>query len=121
MQRELRVKMREQTVDRIIAGDPGVAVTGVAVMMMATYAGLREAVARGCNFIISHESTFFSHQDETESLLHDEVYREKLAYIRGQGLAIYHFHDQWHDREPDGIACGMAKELGWTDAASPDY
>jgi putative NIF3 family GTP cyclohydrolase 1 type 2 len=26
---------------------------------------------------------------------------------------VFHFHDHWHRRHPDGIAAGMVHDLGW--------
>jgi putative NIF3 family GTP cyclohydrolase 1 type 2 len=37
-------------------------------------------------------------------------------------MVVFHFHDHWHGHRPDGIATGMARELGWeknADAENP--
>ncbi len=36
-------------------------------------------------------------------------------------MIVFHFHDHWHRRRPtDGIAEGMARELGWQKYAAAD-
>jgi hypothetical protein len=74
---------------------------------------LQRAFAAGKNLVITHESTFFSHQDSTDQLKKDETYLYKLDFIDRNGMVVFHFHDHWHARRPDGINAGMARELGW--------
>ena len=62
------VPWRQQTVDNLIAGSPTAVVKGIATTMMATLDVLKRASAAGCNMVITHESTFFSHQDNIEQL-----------------------------------------------------
>ena len=57
-----------QTVDTFKAGDPDTPVTGIAVTMMATLDVLQRAAANHQNLIITHEPTFFSHQDTPEGM-----------------------------------------------------
>ncbi len=114
------IPWREQTVDNLIAGEPGTPVRGIATTMMATLDVLQRAAAAGNNMVITHESTFFSHQDTTGELTEDETYLYKLNHIREHGMAVFHFHDHWHRMSPDGIATGMAKQLGWEDNADPE-
>lgn len=103
------------TVDTFKAGDPDMPVTGIATTMMATFEVLKLAAARGANLIITHEPTFYSHEDKTESFeaADDPVWREKEAFIREHHLVVWRFHDHWHMRRPDGILSGMAHALGW--------
>jgi putative NIF3 family GTP cyclohydrolase 1 type 2 len=46
-----------------------------------------------------------------------------LDYCKQYDVAILHFHDHWHRRQPDGIAQGMVEQLGWqknvVDRANP--
>jgi putative NIF3 family GTP cyclohydrolase 1 type 2 len=86
--------------------------------MMATLDVARRAAA-GKNMVITHESTFFSHQDRTEQLQQDPTYRFKLDFLNKHGMVVFHFHDHWHARRPDGIAAGMIRELGWERNADP--
>jgi putative NIF3 family GTP cyclohydrolase 1 type 2 len=117
------VPWREKTVDGIVAGDPATPVHGVAVTMMATLAALKAAVAAGRNFVVSHEPTFWSHQEEVDPIRNDPLYLYKRAFIKDHDLVVFHFHDHWHALKPrDGIAVGMMRKLGWegfADAANP--
>jgi putative NIF3 family GTP cyclohydrolase 1 type 2 len=102
-----------QTVDNIVGGAPETRVKGIATTMMATLDVLQRAAAAGRNMVITHESTFFSHQDKVDEIGTDPTYRFKRDFIKQHDLAVFHFHDHWHRRKPDGIALGMAREVGW--------
>ncbi len=107
------IPWREQTVDNLIAGTPQMPVKGIASTMMATLDVLRQAAAKGHNLVITHEPTYYSHQDRIEPIEQDSLYQLKRGFIRQQGMAVFHFHDHWHARRPDGIATGMIRALGW--------
>ena len=114
------VTWRQQTVDNVIAGAPVTPVRGIATTMMATLDVLKRASAAGRNLVITHESTFYSHQDTVDQLKTDETYLAKLDFIDRNKMVVFHFHDHWHARRPDGINAGMARELGWQKNASPE-
>ncbi len=113
------IPWRDQTVDNIIAGTAVMPIKGIATTMMATLAVVQRAAAIGMNMIITHESTFFSHQDRTEQILQDPTYQFKLDFLNKHNMVVFHFHDHWHGRRPDGIATGMIRELGWEKNADP--
>ena len=108
-----------QTVDNLIAGSPDTPVKGIATTMMATLDVMQSASAAGRNMVITHESTFYSHQDTLDQLKNDATYLYKTDFTRKNGMASFHFHDHWHRRSPDGIAFGMARELGWDKYVDP--
>lgn len=108
-----------QTVDRIVAGRPETVVGGIATTMMATLAVLQRAARDGRNLVVTHEPTFYSHQDLIEPILGDPTYAAKQAFIARHDLVVFHFHDHWHRMRPDGIATGMARALGWASYAEP--
>lgn len=111
-----------QTVDRIVAGRPETRVRGIATTMMATLAVLQRAASEGRNLVVTHEPTFYSHQDTVEGLGNDPTYQAKQRFIAEHDLVVFHFHDHWHRMQPDGIATGMARALGWeghVETASP--
>jgi len=87
-------------VDTFKAGDPDTPVTGVATTMMATFDVLKRAASEGANLVITHEPTFYSHEDKTESLeeANDPVWREKENFIREHRIVVWRFHDHWHMR-----------------------
>jgi putative NIF3 family GTP cyclohydrolase 1 type 2 len=116
------VPWRAETVDRFVAGDPEVPVKGIATTMMATLDVIQRAAAAGKNLVITHEPTFWLHQDTVTGLEQNAVYQFKADFIRKNNMAVWRFHDHWHAHKPDGIATGMARELGWeknADAGSP--
>jgi putative NIF3 family GTP cyclohydrolase 1 type 2 len=115
IQKEVGVPWNAQTVDTFKAGDPNTPITGVAVTMMATFDVLQRAAAAGKNLVITHEPTFYSHQDAIADLekQNDPVLAAKEAFIREHHMVVWRFHDHWHRRRPDGIQLGMTKALGW--------
>ncbi|MGB2863645.1 MAG: Nif3-like dinuclear metal center hexameric protein [Sedimentisphaerales bacterium] len=104
---------QERTVDTFKAGDPDTPVTAVAVTFMATYDVLKQATQQGCNFIITHEPTFYHGQDDTSQLDPDPVIEAKRKFIKDNNLTIWRFHDHIHRTEPDGIVAGMVELFGW--------
>ena len=113
------VPWRTETVDRFVAGDGDVLVKGIATTMMATLDVIQRAAAAGKNLVITHEPTFWLHQDTLTGIEQDPTYRFKADFIKKNGLAIFRFHDHWHARKPDGIATGMMRELGWEKYVDP--
>jgi putative NIF3 family GTP cyclohydrolase 1 type 2 len=113
------VAWRTEAVDKIIAGEATTPVKGIATTMMATLEVAEKAAAAGKNFLITHEPTFYSHLDTTDALQQDATYRHKADFLRSHDMVIFRFHDHWHARKPDGIATGMARELGWEKQADP--
>lgn len=110
------VPWNSETVDTFKAGDPDTQVTGIAVTMMATMEVLERAAASGENLVITHEPTFYNHEDQAEQLPqkeNDAVLAAKRAFIKEHGLVVWRFHDHWHMRKPDGIEAGMVRALGW--------
>lgn len=102
------------SVDTLKFGQPQSEVKGIAVTFMATQQVLEQAYQLGANFVITHEGSFFSHQDCTElSKVQDPVYVAKKKFIDETGMAIYRFHDHWHRYQPDGIMEGLIRTLGW--------
>ena len=63
--------------------------------MMATLDVLQRAAAAKRNFVVTHESTFFSHQDRTDNIAQDPTYLAKLEFIQ---------HN--HANERDGVDKG---------------
>ncbi len=115
----LGIPWRDKTVDGIIAGSADTPVHGIATTMMATLDVMQRAAAAGKNMVITHEPTFYSHQDTIDELKNDPTYLYKLDFIRKNNMVSFHFHDHWHGHHPDGIATGMARELGWEKNADP--
>jgi putative NIF3 family GTP cyclohydrolase 1 type 2 len=113
------IAWRTETVDSFKAGNPGAEVSGIATTGMATLAVLKRAAKAGRNFVITHEPTFYSHQDQTASLERDSTYQAKQRFIREQNLVVWRFHDHAHAIRPDPLVVGSARMLGWSSYASP--
>ncbi len=115
IQKETKVPWTGETVDVFKTGDPATPVTGIVTTMFATMDILRQAVAKGCNLIITHEPTFYNHMDDTTALAgtHNPIYAEKRKYIEDHNLVIWRFHDHIHMMNPDEIIAGVVHRLGW--------
>ncbi len=121
IQKQVGVKWQKDTVDTFKAGNPDTAVTGIAVTMMATMDVLQRASAKGLNFVITHEPTFYAHLDAPDGLPEtDPVWAEKRAFIEKHGMVVWRFHDHWHMRKPDGIEAGTVHALGWEKFQNPE-
>jgi putative NIF3 family GTP cyclohydrolase 1 type 2 len=114
IKKQVGVPWQAETVDTFKAGNPDTPVTGIAVTMMATMDVLQRAQAKGLNFVITHEPTFYAHLDVPEGMPEsDPVWAEKRAFIEKHGMVVWRFHDHWHMRKPDGIEEGTVQALGW--------
>ena len=113
IQKNLGVPWRTPTVDTLKAGTPDTPVQGIATTMMATFDVVQRAAKAGRNFVITHEPTFYNHEDTTAAFSADPVYAAKRAFLETHGMAVLRFHDNWHARRPDGIRTGMLQILGW--------
>lgn len=121
IQKQVGVEWKKDTVDTFKAGNPDTVVTGVAVTMMATMDVLQRASAKGLNFVITHEPTFYAHLDVPEGVPQDDpVWAEKREFIEKHGLVVWRFHDHWHMRNPDGIEAGNIHALGWEKFQRPE-
>jgi putative NIF3 family GTP cyclohydrolase 1 type 2 len=110
---EVTCSWQKRTVDTFKAGDPDTVVTGVATTFMATYDVLERAKRAGCNFIITHEPTFYNHLEDTSAIEPDAIIKAKRRFIEDHGLVVWRFHDHIHRTEPDGILTGMIDVFGW--------
>jgi putative NIF3 family GTP cyclohydrolase 1 type 2 len=119
IQANVGVPWREQTVDTIKSGGASTPVRGIATTMMATLDVVQRAAAAGRNMVITHEPTFYSHEDKTDALQDDPTYRFKQEFLDRHQMVVFRFHDHWHAHRPDGIATGMAQALGWDKNVDP--
>ena len=115
IKKETKVPWTGQTVDVFKTGNPETPVTGIVTTMFATMDILKQAVAQGCNLIITHEPTFYNHLDDTAAFVgtHNPIYAEKRKYIEDHNLVIWRFHDHIHMMKPDEIIAGVVHRLGW--------
>jgi hypothetical protein len=95
--------------DRIVAGDPATPVTGIATVAMASINALRAAAAKGLNFVVSYDPTFWSDGDYLDPVQANRLLPIKQEFIHAHGLVVLDMHDSWLH----GIDTGMARTLGW--------
>lgn len=108
------------TCDKLISGDLNTEITGIVTTFMATVDVIRQAIACGANFIITHEPTYFTGKDRLDWLQDDPVCQQKKALIEENGICIWRFHDHIHAAaDGDGIYRGMLRELGWENYLQP--
>ena len=117
--KEQGIAWRAQTVDTFKAGSPDTEVRGIATTGMATFDVLQRAAKAGRNFVITHEPTFYNHQDETKALEADKVYQAKQQFVKAHSMVVWRFHDHAHAIRPDPLVVGSARALGLTQYASP--
>ncbi|MEO3945789.1 Nif3-like dinuclear metal center hexameric protein [Gorillibacterium sp. CAU 1737] len=110
----------EETVDRLKSGRLDAEVRKVAVVFMATYAVIQQAVESDVDLIITHEPTYYTHSDEGGWLPGGTVYERKRKLIEESGISIFRLHDYIHSYKPDGIQIGMLKKLEWEAYANPE-
>jgi len=110
---EVNCEWSAETVDNVKAGDPSIQVTGIATTFMATMDVLKKAHARGLNFVITHEPTFYSHTDNLETHADSPIQQEKLKYIEDNGMVVFRFHDHIHRHNPDMITEGVVNKFDW--------
>lgn len=114
----------EPSVDRIITGSPATIVRGIAVVWMPTWAALREAANAGCNVVVAHEPTYYTHLDfdgfekEFSPLPHAAaraVFKtrdDKRRWIEEQGMVVIRCHDVL-DAMSGGVVDSLATALGF--------
>ena len=102
-----------ETVDTIKVGSPEAEVSGIVTTFVATDRILHFAAEQGANLVISHEPTFFNHEDETGWLDRSPVFRAKHDFAREAGITVWRCHDYAHSMKPDIIVEGVIDALSW--------
>lgn len=110
---EVNCDWAKETVDNVKAGDPTTAVKGIATTFMATLEVLRKANARGLNFVITHEPTFYSHTDDLSTHANAPIQKAKLKFIEENNMVVWRFHDHIHRNNPDMIYEGVLDVFDW--------
>lgn len=100
------------TVDGLLAGEEGMAVSGVVTAFSASVPVIRQAVRLQANLLITHEGMYYSHRDDPQ-LRDNPVAADKARLVAEAGLAVYRCHDGIHRRTPDSVTEGLVRALGW--------
>jgi putative NIF3 family GTP cyclohydrolase 1 type 2 len=109
-----------KTVDTVTIGDASQQITGIITTFLATYEVIEKTVQRKANLIISHETIFYNHLDETDWLREKAVYQAKRRLIDENNLVVWRFHDYLHAMKPDITFVGLTKDLGWEASSAPE-
>lgn len=99
------------TCDQLMTGDPQQEVKGIAVTFMATVEVIREAAAKGVNFIITHEPTWFTGRDVPDWCAEDSTYLAKRRLIDETGMTIWRYHDHMHAAAGEPHLLGRSDKL----------
>jgi putative NIF3 family GTP cyclohydrolase 1 type 2 len=105
---------RDPTVDTLKIGSPEQRVSGIATTFLATVPVIERTAELGANLLIVHEPLYFNHLDEVDWLSEDPVYEQKRELLEDKGIAVWRFHDHWHQVEPDPVREALAGDLGLT-------
>ena len=109
-----------KTVDTVTIGDTSQEVTGIITTFLATQEVIEKTARCNANLIISHETIFYNHLDETDWLREKAVYQAKRRLIDENNLVVWRFHDYLHAMQPDITVVGLAKDLGWECYSLPE-
>lgn len=116
----------ENSVDRIIIGDPNAQVTKIGTCWMPYWKTLKEAVDAGVNTMVVHEPTFYKHLDlkhidedfnnypEVGRKSYLEQIEKKKKWIEENKLAIIRCHDVLDVLPKFGIPYAFGMALGFT-------
>ena len=102
-------KVENSDTDTLKIGSWDKEVKKAAVCMIATVDVIKRAAEWGADLIITHEPTFYNHEDKIED---DPVTAEKIKLLNKYGLSIIRFHDYMHGCEPDMIGKGELYYIG---------
>ena len=105
-------ELPEKSVDRVIYGDPGAAVKGIAVAWMPYRQTVVAAAQAGANVMVVHEPTFYQHWDLDGEPADQAQVEAKKRLLEEHGITVIRCHDVW-DAMPDiGIPFAWGEFLG---------
>ena len=105
----------KRTVDKVLIGNPYKEIHRVLVTWISSFQAVRTAVKQHFDMVITHEPTFWIHENELGTMDTEGIGLIKKKYIEENGLVILRCHDVW-DRMPEiGIPWAWARFLGLGD------
>jgi putative NIF3 family GTP cyclohydrolase 1 type 2 len=111
----------KQTVDNLKSGSADTKVTGIVTSMFATIDVIKKTIALGANFIVAHEPTFYSHEDDTTWLKTDPVYQYKWDLLQKNKITVWRCHDYIHRLVPDPVSMAVLDQLQWKPYADKSF
>lgn len=106
--------------DTFKMGDPNTPVKAVACCFMSTFDVVKRAHAKGLNFVITHEPTFYTDADLLPPVENDPLYKLKLEFVNDNKMVIWRTHDSLHHMRPEPMITAENKALDWTQYALPN-
>lgn len=102
-----------KTVDTFKCGDSQTEVSGIAVAWQSTWAALLEAHRLGCNLFVTHETTFYTPQEDDPAIFAAAAHaRGKRDWLAQTGMVVYRCHDVWDVMPELGVLDSWAAGLG---------
>lgn len=93
----------ENTVDRVIYGDPDREVSGISVCWMPYIDAIKESKRLGTNVMVVHEPTFYTHRDLQGDTAYLDAVSAKKKIIDENQITIIRCHDVWDIMPQMGI------------------
>jgi putative NIF3 family GTP cyclohydrolase 1 type 2 len=78
-----------KAVDHLLTGSEDLTVLGIASTMMATLEVVERAAAAGKNMIVTHETPFYLHQDQTDDIKDNPTLLYKLDFCKKYNIASF--------------------------------
>lgn len=110
----------ENTVDRVIYGDPDREVSGISVCWMPYIDTIKEAKRLGTNVMVVHEPTFYTHWDLQGKTNYSDAVSVKKKIIDENQITIIRCHDVWDIMPQVGIPFIWGRFLGLGEPFSID-
>ena len=126
IQTELGGEWPENGSDGFKAGDPSIAVKGIATTALATLDVLKQAAKANANLVLTYEPTFYGRADGRAPVVpaggrgpggvnpDDPVVKAKREFIQKSGLVVFRLRDHWQARKENEMVTGLAGALGWS-------
>jgi putative NIF3 family GTP cyclohydrolase 1 type 2 len=126
LQTELGGEWPEAGADGFKAGDPSIAVKGIATTALATLDVLKQAAKANANLVLTYEPTFYGRADGRAPAVppggrgpagvnpDDPVVKAKREFIQKSGLVVFRLRDHWQARKENEMLTGLAGALGWS-------
>ena len=105
----------EDTVDRVIYGDPDREVKAIAVAWMPYRETIQRAAELGANLLVVHEPTFYEHRELDRDGRYQAVVAAKKQLIDEAGITVIRCHDVWDAMPEVGIPFAWGDFLGLSD------
>lgn len=97
------------TVDTLKLGDENREVKKIALCHIATPDVISSAADWGADLMITHECTFYNHEDKIGG---DKLSLIKKEMIEKAGFALYRYHDSMHFHSEDEVSAAFIKRVG---------